>query len=211
MRVTATPMFPLGTVLLPGTAIPLHVFEPRYVTMVRDLLESDDNLPHFGVVMIERGFEVGGGDIRASVGTLAAVTGIQATPQGGYALLAAGVDRFRVTRWLPDDPYPLADTEPWPDESSLPSGAPHVLGHLVARAAQLTELATELGEEMAPALTREDLSDDPWLALYQLAGSVPIGPADRFKILASATFERRVDAVAAALDDALAVLEFRRS
>ncbi|WP_415830929.1 LON peptidase substrate-binding domain-containing protein [Janibacter anophelis] len=55
------PMFPLGTVLLPGNPLPLQVFEPRYLAMLRDIAGGDGR---FGVVLIERGFEVGGGDQR---------------------------------------------------------------------------------------------------------------------------------------------------
>ncbi|MDP9419021.1 MAG: LON peptidase substrate-binding domain-containing protein, partial [Actinomycetota bacterium] len=55
------PMFPLGTVLFPGVYLPLHVFEPRYQDLVRVCLEGT---PEFGVALIERGHEVGGGDVR---------------------------------------------------------------------------------------------------------------------------------------------------
>ena len=206
-----TPMFPLGTVLLPGTAVPLHVFEPRYVTMVRDLLAADDSTPQFGVVMIERGFEVGGGDMRAGVGTLAAATGIQATPDGGYALLAVGTARIRVDRWLPDDPYPRAETAIWPDESPVPGDADQTIRMVASSSARLVELAEAVGVMGAEAPDVEQLSDDPRLALYQIAGSAPIGPADRFRILAAPDFLQCVDAVVAAFDDASAVLEFRRS
>ena len=59
------PMFPLGTVLLPGAPLPLQVFEPRYRGLTHDCLAG---VPEFGVVLIERGSEVGGGDVRTNVG-----------------------------------------------------------------------------------------------------------------------------------------------
>jgi len=59
-------MFPLGTVLLPRAHLPLHIFEERYRALARDCLAGDRS---FGVVLIERGQEVGGGDVRFSVGT----------------------------------------------------------------------------------------------------------------------------------------------
>ena len=62
-------MFPLGSVLLPGSVIQLHVFEPRYRVMIQRCVESADH--EFGVVLIERGHEVGGGDVRRPVGTVA--------------------------------------------------------------------------------------------------------------------------------------------
>ena len=53
------PMFPLGSVLFPHMPLPLRLFEPRYLKMLGDLLEQPD--PEFGVVLIERGHEVGVG------------------------------------------------------------------------------------------------------------------------------------------------------
>lgn len=64
------PMFPLGTVLLPGAYLPLHVFEPRYRRLVQACLEGS---PEFGVVLIERGSEVGGGERRFDVGCVARI------------------------------------------------------------------------------------------------------------------------------------------
>ena len=64
------PMFPLGTVLFPHGVLPLRVFEPRYRLMIAHCLEQD---ARFGVVLIERGSEVGGGDTRFHVGTVAQI------------------------------------------------------------------------------------------------------------------------------------------
>ena len=69
--VQSTPMFPLQSAMLPGESLPLRVFEPRYGALVRDCLATDD--PAFGVVLIARGREVGGGDERHSVGALARI------------------------------------------------------------------------------------------------------------------------------------------
>ena len=63
-------MFPLGSVLLPSMVLPLHVFEPRYRALVRDVLDGDGE---FGVCLISRGHEVGGDDVRTDVGTVARV------------------------------------------------------------------------------------------------------------------------------------------
>ena len=113
-------MFPLGSVLLPSMVLPLHVFEPRYRAMVRDCLEGDRE---FGVTLIERGSEVGGGDQRSLVGTLAQIVRAQPFPDGRWALLVAGTERITVTEWLPDDPYPRADIEPYPDPAPGPDAA----------------------------------------------------------------------------------------
>ena len=63
-------MFPLGTVLLPGAVLPLHVFEPRYRALVADCLAGEQE---FGVVLIERGSEVGGVDVRRDIATVARI------------------------------------------------------------------------------------------------------------------------------------------
>ena len=95
------PMFPLGTVLLPGMVLPLHVFEPRYRQLVQDCEAGDGE---FGVVLIERGSEVGGGDVRTDVGTVAKIVQSQSLPDGRYLLATVGARRLRVERWLDDDP-----------------------------------------------------------------------------------------------------------
>ena len=76
------PMFPLGTVLFPYAVLPLRVFEPRYRVMTRRCLDGDRE---FGVVLIERGSEVGGGDVRFGVGTIARIVQVAETPDGGYS------------------------------------------------------------------------------------------------------------------------------
>ncbi|MGA1500048.1 MAG: LON peptidase substrate-binding domain-containing protein, partial [Ilumatobacteraceae bacterium] len=87
-------MFPLGTPLLPGSLLPLHVFELRYQIMMDDVMARE---PHeFGVVMIERGYEVGGGDVRAGIGTLALVARSEEVDDGRRMVLAVGTSRIRV-------------------------------------------------------------------------------------------------------------------
>ena len=101
-------MFPLGTVLFPYAVLPLHVFEPRYRALTEHCLAGDGC---FGVVLIERGSEVGGGDTRFAVGTVARIARAGQLPDGRYVLATVGTQRFRVREWLPDDPYPLAEVD----------------------------------------------------------------------------------------------------
>src|SRR5947199_9334117 len=105
MAARRLPMFPLGTVLLPHAHLPLHIFEPRYRALVKDVLAGDGE---FGVVLIERGQEVGGGDSRFGVGTVARIVQTAELPDGRWLGDAVGAQRFRVTEGLPDDPDPLA-------------------------------------------------------------------------------------------------------
>ena len=80
-------MFPLGSVLFPGALLPLHVFEPRYRQLVKDCLAGE---PEFGVVLIDRGHEVGGGDVRREVGAVARDPGGERAPDGRYCLRRRG-------------------------------------------------------------------------------------------------------------------------
>ena len=65
------PLFPLNTVLCPGIALPLHVFEERYRSLVRHCLETTSP---FGVVLIKQGREVGAGAISfTGIGTIAEI------------------------------------------------------------------------------------------------------------------------------------------
>lgn len=206
------PMFPLGLVLLPGGVLPLHVFEDRYLRMFRDILADDVHEPEFGVALITKGRDAGGGDERAMLATSARILDMQATPDGRYVLAAVGTDRLRINAWLPDDPYPLADVDVWTDEDVAPDESGAVFTERVRaahdRVNALNALAAELGDETPPPT---EISDDPLLATYHLGSLAPLGPADRFKLLEAPGLSARLDALDAALDDVEAVLEFRRS
>src|SRR5436305_2067376 len=110
-------MFPLGMVLLPTGVLPLHVFEPRYRELVRVCLDGGRE---FAVVLIERGSEVGGGDVRVDVGTRARITDARELPDGRWYLLTVGTARLVVRRWLPDEPYPRAEVDDLDDDSPPP-------------------------------------------------------------------------------------------
>jgi len=203
--IAVIPMFPLGTVLLPGGVLPLHVFEPRYRQLVVDCLADDSGDPEFGVTLIERGSEVGGGDQRAAVGVIARMVQVEALPGGRYAIVTVGTQRFRVNAWLPDDPYPLADVDEWRDLDPDAPGLAERVAAATARLGDVLDLATALGEPPRDV----KVSDDPLLASYHLAGLAPLGPADRYRLLCAASPAERLDLLAEALDDVEAMLRFR--
>ena len=140
-------MFPLGAVLFPSMVLPLHVFEPRYRALTRDCLAGDRR---FGVVLIERGSEVGGGDVRFSVGTAAQIVEAAELPDGRFALGTVGVQRVRVVSWLDDDPYPRAEVEVWADPPPTDMlVATHEENVVLLR--RVLAMKAELGELAAPA------------------------------------------------------------
>ncbi|MGH8955966.1 MAG: LON peptidase substrate-binding domain-containing protein [Microbacterium sp.] len=171
------PMFPLGSVLFPYTPLPLRVFEPRYLTMIGQLLDEDD--PQFGVVLIERGHEVGGGDRRSGIGTMARLVSVAADAQVLHTL-AVGTARFTVEQWLDEAPYPRAEVTPLPELTWNDA---------------LTPLRTEAEAIVRRVLARTDspwdadteLSEEPLAAAWQLAAIAPLGEYDQYTLLQSTT------------------------
>jgi uncharacterized protein len=180
------PMFPLGSVLMPAMPLPLRIFEPRYLKLLGDLVAAET--PEFGVVLIERGQEVGGGEKRMSLGTIASVTDI-GTSEEFYGLESVGSKRFRVNAWLPDDPYPIADIDFLPDliweDTLMPSRV-----HLEAKVRQLLAFASEFGDLQYSSDV--ELSDDPMEACWQLAGILPVGQLDQMDLLGSQSAEELI-------------------
>ena len=196
------PMFPLGSVLVPGMVLPLHVFEERYRALVRRCLDGDRE---FGVVLIERGSEVGGGDVRSSVGTVAEIVRAEELDDGRWAVVAVGTRRVRVTRWLDDELFPSAELEDWPDEpASDPDDLAATYAETVALTRRVLALAVELGGDGSPL---SEVTDDPVLGSYQVAVLAPLGPLDRQKLLSTAGPEQRLALAGELLHEEAAVLQ----
>jgi uncharacterized protein len=205
-RVAVLPMFPLGSVLFPGGVLPLHVFEPRYRALVQDCLTRED--PEFGVTLIERGSEVGGGDTRTDVGTVARILEVGALDDGRYALLTVGVRRIRVTSWLPDDPYPLAEVDDWPDDDPAdPDTLQERVAPMLTTVRRLHALRAELAEGVP--LPDVELAEEPVLASYHLATLAPVGPADDLRLLRAPGPVERLELLENLLRDEEQVLRFR--
>jgi uncharacterized protein len=198
------PMFPLGTVLLPGVVLPLHVFEPRYQALVRDCLETTEH--EFGVVLIDRGSEVGGGDSRSDVGVVAKMLQVAAMDGGRFALVTVGTRRIRITRWLEDDPYPRADVEEWPDEAGLVVTEDRI-ATTAARARRCAGLAVEMGDQTN--VPQCELTGDASYDSFALTAISPFGPADQYAALCAADPFTRLDLIDRLLDDVEAGLQFR--
>ena len=201
------PMFPLGMVLLPTMVVPIHVFEPRYRQMTKDCLEGDRE---FGVVLIERGSEVGGGDVRTHAGTVAKIMQAEEFPDGRWGLVVGGTRRIRITRWLEDDPYPRAKAQDWPDGELGGGAADNVaatLPSVIAVWRRVLALQSELGAPGLPA--GFEVAEDPSTAVWQLAALSPMGPLDRQKLLTANTTSQRLDLLAGLLTDAEELIRAR--
>jgi Lon protease-like protein len=198
-------MFPLGSVLFPHAVLPLHVFEPRYRLMTEQCIASDGT---FGVVLIERGSEVGGGDVRFDVGTLAQIVQAGRFDDGRYAVVAVGVQRLRVRSWLDDDPYPRAEIDLLDEPDDVID--PHQLDEVTRLLGRVRALLAELGEAI-PSEPIELSVDDPVRASFEAAALAPLGPLDAQALLELAEPSARVTRLGELLEEEARVLEFRLS
>jgi len=189
-------MFPLGSVLLPHMPLGLRLFEPRYLRMLGELLEGPE--PQFGVVLIERGHEVGGGDQRFGMGTLARVIEVEAR-QEFMAVIARGTTRFEVEQWLPDQPYPRAEIREVDDFAWEPS--------LAAKCDEV-EAQVRAALTLAGGSGDVELAEDPIARAWQVAGLTPVGPLDQLRLLSSADLAELLDTTARVTHEALETLRY---
>jgi len=193
-------MFPLGTVLFPYALLPLHVFEPRYRVMMRHVLDGDRE---FGVVLIARGSEVGGGDTRCYVATVARVVQAAELDDGRYALATVGMRRVRIERWLEDDPYPRAHVVAFDDPPPTASDA-----EARDRVAGALRTVADLARRLDPRITElPELDSDPVRASYEAAALAPIGPFDAQQLLSAPDAATRLALLVTLLDER--AVEFR--
>lgn len=197
------PMFPIGSVLFPHQLLPLHVFEPRYRTLVTRCLDGDRR---FGVVLIERGSEVGGGDVRFDAATAAEIVEAAPLPDGRWLLEVLGRERVHVDEWLADDPHPWADvsvvTEDAPPDAVGPGAA-----ECADRLRRLLALRAELGEPAPPATV--DLDDDPLVRSWQVCILAAFNPMDALELLRTRDAFVRLALLRDLLDSELLVAEAR--
>lgn len=212
---TPLPMFPLGTPLLPGMALPLQVFEPRYHDMMDDVLDDGGG---FGVSLITHGHEVGGGDLRSSVGVRAEILEHQHLDDGRRLVLAAGRERIRIHRWLRDDPYPLAEVDIWGDEprQEVPTRADDTEAPRLGRIdiqARLDDIVALLVPRVA-ADDRDHLFESSTLprdldiAIWQATIVADLGPLDRQRLLEAPGHDDRLPLLVQLLEERRDVLAF---
>jgi Lon protease-like protein len=203
-------MFPLESALLPDQDLPLRIFEPRYGALVRHCLDTADP---FGVVLISRGREVGGGDARCDVGVLSRIVECADHGAGRYSVNCRTGERIRVSEWLPDDPYPRARVTLWPDEPG-DAVSDAQLRDVEDRAMALFERIAQARDIKLPdreVILGHNPAGEAGKRLYALASRIPIGTADRYTVLSAPTATDRLAALREAVDAVAEVVEFQLS
>jgi uncharacterized protein len=117
------PLFPLpNLVFFPHTRLPLHVFEPRYRQMVKDVLESDQR---FGIVLLRPGWEPDyfGAPPVFECGTLGTIEQAVPLEDGRFNIVVRGDVRFRILDEVSGVPYRTARVVAEPEIGREPSYA----------------------------------------------------------------------------------------
>lgn len=177
------PLFPLDVVLLPGTPLPLHIFEPRYKEMIGECLAN--NAP-FGVI---RALEEGIAEVGC---TAEIITVTKEYPDGRMDLISEGRKRFEVLELNQDRPFLRAEILLVTDETGAPASEDKV------RAIQVhLEILS-----LAGAVQDLSTADQNALSFY-LAGSLPLDLDFKQKLLAMRSEGLRIRAVADYLESIL--------
>ncbi len=197
MTMREIPMFPLGLVLLPGMLLPLRLFEDRYLQMYADIIDGDRE---FGVVLIERGIESRDDNRTFEIGAIARVVGSGLNDDGTVALVSVGKERIRIEEWLSSDPYPRARVSVLNEGELTTRGLESVLS-ASDRLQALYQLVSVLDPSAEPDIP--ELSDEPEVAIYQMAQLAGLQTLDLQKILSAAVFDDRADLVDRYVGEAL--------
>ena len=177
------PLFPLNVVLLPGTPLPLHIFEPRYREMIGECRADD---APFGVVRaLEEGI--------AEVGCTAEIVSVtKEYPDGRLDLIAEGRNRFEVLELDQKRSFLRAEVLMVPDEPTTAAE------DAKARAIDVHRAILSLAGAV------QDISDaDPGTLSFHIAGSLPLDLDFKQKLLAMRSESQRIPALAAYLESIL--------
>ncbi len=230
------PLFPLHTVLFPGIALPLHVFEERYRKMIARCLA--EGTP-FGTVLIRNGREVGGGRTTiATVGTVAEIREATRLAGGRYDLLAVGSGRFRIESvTVGSQPYLVGSVEPLADVVGDPDRTRRLARRATRRFVRYLMLVRPGDDEEADEIDvqvelevdddapepagpidrtgepiedpRITIPDDPTILSFLLSGIVQVDQPRRQDLLEADTTEARLEALLRVLDREIFLLERR--
>jgi Lon protease-like protein len=179
------PIFPLGTVLFPGGALPLRVFEARYVDMTRECMKSGSP---FGVCLIKEGAEVGTPAVPHEIGCLAEIRDWDMQQLGVLSIKTRGTRRFRIadSRVEPDGLI-RAKAEPIADDAPVAIRAEYS-----RLSAIMQDILPRVPAELVPE--PHAFEDATWLS-NRLAELLPIPPLARQKLMELEDSDMRLEII----------------
>jgi len=194
------PLFPLETVLFPGALLPLHIFEPRYRTMLTDVVEGQHR---FG--LLPPGGE-GQAPAAGAVGCIARVRAVQPLPDGRSNVVVSGETRFSLVRVLPSDkPYLMGDVTELEDLPDVQVPSSQEVAGLRSLAERYSAALSRINDvEQEP-----ELIDDPALLSFQVAALLEWDYPTKQHFLAIRSATERVTRLIHTIPTLLADLEAR--
>ena len=188
---TTLALFPLTTVLVPGLVMPLHIFEPRYRSLMEDLLLLPEDDRVFGITSIRPGRspEHDGIDALYPVGIEVLVRSIERLDDGRFDITTIGRRRFLIDEV--DTSMPLLRAEVSYLDEPEPSPRAHVLAREVAEAfgTYRAVLASRVGQEDE---TTQELPDDPTVLSFLVTAALVVPPDERNALLSAPSTDERL-------------------
>ncbi|MEX2220966.1 MAG: LON peptidase substrate-binding domain-containing protein [Candidatus Rokuibacteriota bacterium] len=198
------PIFPLPDLtFFPRTMLPLHIFEARYRAMVTDCLARDRRL---AVVGLKPGYEASyeGKPAVYQITGVGRIVQWERLPTGRYNLLLRGEGRARIDRELPTDTlYRMVAATPLPETGGEGAAVPALAGRVKARCLQILSAMGRSGADLQATV---EAIEPPAELCDQIASALVPAPATRQALLEELDVERRLDRLAAVLDDLLSQL-----
>ena len=181
------PLFPLNVPLVPGLVLPLHVFEPRYRRLVRELLANPDpQAREFGIVAVRDGREVqrDGLDALYPVGVATVLREATELDDGRFDIVTTGTRRFRLRSLDQSDPLARGEVT-WldePDEGADPALTAHVRAAFGAyRAALAGGFADDEADEGDD--DEGEFPDDPTVLSYLVTAAMLLPVPERQRLI----------------------------
>lgn len=177
------PLFPLNTVLFPGGILPLRIFEPRYLDMVKSCMRNQHG---FGVCMIIQGEEVGHNTASAALGCEARIVDFDQTPEGLLAITALGERRFHVEQVRVRNNGLVVGEVSWLGDPGVSAVTPEyfVLSQILHRILDKAEISFD----------KKQLEDADWVS-WRLAEWLPLTNMERQELLQESDAQRRLQSL----------------
>ncbi len=185
-RILRVPLFPLpGAILFPRSQIPLHIFEPRYREMVRDVIDGPGR-----IAMIQPlRFDDDNAAPLYGVGCVGEVVGVEELDDGRYNIVLLGANRFRLVRETElDAPYRCADVDIEEFDDSEPPPLASV------QRAEVEREARRLGDALGLAVDWSAVAQlDDEMLVNAIAQVAPFDIGAKQALLEQATLDGRAD------------------
>ena len=198
------PVLPLrGTVVLPLTMVPLAAGQPRSLRLI-DSIASGDRRVVLVMQHDEDQTDAGPDDVR-DIGTLATIHQLMRIPDGTVRLAIRGQSRVKITNWVNEDPYLMAEVEPHPEDGDAEDVETTALVRSTLELFQrLVSLVSNLPDELVTAAIN---IDEPLALAYLIATNLRIEPEDRQELLELDTIREKLLKLSAFMSKELDLLE----